>query len=281
MIDLWLSIACSSILVTFFKLFGKYNIQNLQAIVVNYLTAAISGYLLFPFSIKEIISGEWMIHGIILGIVFISIFLVMALTTQKVGMAVTSIAGKMSMIVAILVGDIFLNEKIQLIQWIGITIALIAVFAISYQKERKIDKAWILLLPVILFTGSGFIDSYMFIAQKMILSKNDFVPFISTVFFFAFIGGFIYLVYEKFTSRIQLDYKSGIAGIILGLFNWGSLFFLLRALQQGSVVMIAFNNIGIVVATAFIGILIFKEKYTSINYAGIILSVLSIILLNG
>ncbi len=281
MIDLWLSILCSSILVTFFKLFGKYNIHNLQAIVVNYLTAAISGFLIFPFSIKEIITGPWIIHGIILGVVFISIFLVMALTTQKAGMAVTSIAGKMSMIIAVLVGYLFLNEKIQLIQWIGITIALIAVFAISYQKERKIEKTWILLLPIILFTGSGFIDSYMFIAQKMILSKNDFVPFISSVFFFAFIGGLVYLLYKKFTSGIQLDYTSGIAGIVLGLFNWGSLFFLLRALQQGSVIMIAFNNIGIVLATAFIGIMIFKEKYTSINYIGIILSVLSIILLNG
>lgn len=284
MTALLLSILFSTILVVFFKLFSKFNINNLQAIIINYITAAITGMIIMPFSVKQAFESAWLIHTIILGVVFISIFLVMALTTQKAGMAVTSVAGKMSMVIPVMVGVLYFKEELNIWQWLGLVVALMAVVAISYRKDRIKPSIWVILLPFILFIGSGFIDSYLNIAQKIIIKQEDFVPFTSLIFLFAFINGLIFLIVKSTRTKELPTLRSLIAGILLGIFNWGSLFFLLKALRFAeipSAVVFALNNIGIVIASSVTGILIFNEKYLLINYIGLFLSVVAIILLNG
>lgn len=284
MTDLLLSIQFSTILVVFFKLFAKLKIHNLHAIVINYITAAVTGLIIMPFSLQQALTSPWWIHTLILGIVFVSIFFVMALTTQIAGMAVTSVAGKMSMVIPVMVGVLYFKEELNTWQWVGLAIAIIAVLAISYRKDHIKPSIWVILLPFILFLGSGFIDTYLNIAQKLFIQENEFVPFTSLIFLFAFISGFIFLSAQSLRTRQIPTLRSIFAGVLLGIFNWGSLFFLLRALRFAefpSAVVFAFNNIGIVITSAITGIILFGEKYRWINYAGIILSVLAIVLLNG
>lgn len=284
MTDLLLSILFSTILVVFFKLFAKFNIHNLHAIVINYITAAVTGLIIMPFSLQQALRSPWWIHTLILGIVFVSIFLVMALTTQKAGMAVTSVAGKMSMVIPVMVGVLYFKEELNIWQWVGLAIAIMAVLAISYRKDHIKPSIWVILLPFILFLGSGFIDTYLNIAQKLFIQEEEFVPFTSLIFLFAFISGFIFLLIQSLRTKQIPTLRSIFAGVLLGIFNWGSLFFLLRALRFAelpSAVVFAFNNIGIVITSAITGILLFGEKYRWINYAGLILSVLAIVLLNG
>ncbi len=284
MTALLLSILFSTILVVFFKLFVRFKIHNLHAIVINYITASVTGLLILPFSLQEAFTSPWWIHTLILGIVFVSIFLVMALTTQKAGMAITSVAGKMSMVIPVMVGVLYFKEKLNTWQWIGLAIAITAVLAISYRKDHIKPSIWVILLPFILFIGSGFIDTYLNIAQKLFIYENEFVPFASLIFLFAFISGFIFLLLQSLRTKQIPTLRSIFAGVLLGIFNWGSLFFLLRALRFAeipSAVVFALNNIGIVITSALIGILIFREKYLMINYIGLFLSIIAIILLNG
>lgn len=284
MTSLLLSIVFSTILVVFFKLFARLGVNNLHAIVINYITAALTGMLILPFSVQQAFESRWWFHTLILGIVFVLIFFVMALTTQRAGMAVTSVAGKMSMVIPVMVGILYFKEQLNTFQWIGLVTAVFSVLSISYRKEQVKLSVWVILLPFVLFIGSGFIDTYLNIAQKLLISEDEFVPFISMVFLFAFISGGVFLAVQTIQNHRFPSVKSIVGGILLGVFNWGSLFFLLRALRYTefpSAVVFAFNNIGIVIASAITGILLFKEKYTWINYIGLILSVLAIILLNG
>lgn len=284
MTSLLLSIIFSTFLVLFFKLFSRLGINNLHAIVINYITAAMTGMLILPFSVQQAFESSWWFHTLILGIVFVSIFLVMALTTQKAGMAVTAVAGKMSMVIPVMVGVLHFKEQLNSWQWIGLAIAVLAVLTISYRNDPVKPSVWVILLPFVLFIGSGFIDTYLNVAQKMLISEYEFIPFTSLVFLFAFISGAIFLIVQTLRNRAFPSVKSILGGILLGVFNWGSLFFLLRALRFAefpSAVVFAFNNIGIVIASAITGILLFKEKYAWINYIGLFLSVLAIILLNG
>lgn len=284
MTSLLLRIVFSTILVVFFKLFARLGVNNLHAIVINYITAALTGTLILPFSVQQAFESRWWFHTLILGIVFVSIFLVMALTTQKAGMAVTSVAGKMSMVIPVMVGVLYFKEQLNPWQWTGLTTAVLAVLAISYRKDQVKPSVWVILLPFVLFIGSGFIDTYLNVAQKLLISEDEFVPFTSLVFLFAFISGAIFLTVQTISNRAVPSVKSMVGGMMLDIFNWGSLFFLLRALRYTefpSAVVFAFNNIGIVIASAITGILIFKEKYAWINYIGLLLSVLAIILLHG
>ena len=63
--------------------------------------------------------------------------------------------------------------------------------------------------------------------------------------------------------------------------NFFSIYLLLLALQQGWGGSIVFpvNNVGILVVAAIFGLLIFREKLTSVKLAGFGLAILSIILI--
>ncbi|WP_445752857.1 hypothetical protein [Polaribacter sp.] len=85
MIYLLLSILFSSGLFVIFKFFGIFKIDVLKAIVVNYIIAFILGFFFSEstFSILEVPYQPWFLGSIILGILFVSIFFVMAMTSQK------------------------------------------------------------------------------------------------------------------------------------------------------------------------------------------------------
>jgi multidrug transporter EmrE-like cation transporter len=75
-------------------------------------------------------------------------------------------------------------------------------------------------------------------------------------------------------------------GIVLGIVNFGSIYLLVSALNHvnnngirtDSSVIFGLNNIGIVGLSVLVGLLIFSEKLKLINWIGIALSVVSILL---
>ena len=94
MIYLILSVISSTAIFILFKLFKKYKVNTLHAIVVNYITASSCGILLSEqdIDVSEILHSYWLYAAIALGFLFISIFNVMALTAQKNGLSVASVA---------------------------------------------------------------------------------------------------------------------------------------------------------------------------------------------
>lgn len=275
--NILLSILFSTLLIIIFKLFRKYEINILQAILINYITAAITGFLIHPFYLS---AEAWIPVAGGLGVLFVIIFLIMAITTQQAGIAVASVAAKMSMVIPITVSIFYLHEKINYWQWAGITTAILSVFFISYHKEKMKKNIWAFILPVLLFLGSGLIDTSLNLIQKKWIDPTDFIPFISVVFFFAFASGIIYLMIKR---KQAFTWKSIMAGVVLGLCNWGSLYFLLHALSGSgwqTAVVFAINNLGIVLCAAIAGIGLFKERYSTLNYIGLALSIITIALLS-
>ncbi len=113
MIYLLLSIVFNAVLFVIVKLFAKYNIDALQALVVNYLTAFTFGlfFLEKPLSNSEIVNQNWFIGSILLGFVFISTFYVTTLTSQINGLSVASVASKMSVIIPVVLGVLIYDES--------------------------------------------------------------------------------------------------------------------------------------------------------------------------
>ena len=94
MIPLLVSILCSSLIFIIFKLFPKFKIDTFQAIVFNYFTAFICGVLLFgkEWNAAALDSGNWHWYIVLCAILFISLFILMGISSQKNGVALTSIA---------------------------------------------------------------------------------------------------------------------------------------------------------------------------------------------
>ena len=90
------------------------------------------------------------------------------------------------------------------------------------------------------------------------------------------------MVIRRLINGSTLEAKSIVAGFALGIPNYFSIHFLLNALNLPnleSTVVFPVNNTGIVLLSTLLAIILFKEKLTKVNWAGILLAVVSIALI--
>lgn len=284
MIYLLLSIAISSSLFVIFKLFDVYKINTLQAIITNYVVAFIIGYFVseVKLSLLEIPFQPWFLGALGLGFLFIAVFNVMALTAQKNGLSVASVAGKMSVIVPVIFAITYYKDSLGIIKLCGIILALVAVYLTSV-KEQLSDQRQYLIYPILLFIGSGIIDTAIKYIETTYVPEGGVPIFSATIFIFAFLFGVTLIVIKGFTTKIKFEWKNIIAGIVLGIPNYFSIDFLLRALKtEGleSSTLFTINNVSIVLLTTIFGVLLFKEKLLPKNWIGIIIAIISILLVS-
>ena len=279
MIYLCLSILSSTGIFVLFKLFKKYNVNTLQAIVVNYMTASIFGMIHYNNTIRplEMINSHWFFPAFGLGFLFITIFNVMALTAQKNGLSVASVASKMSVIIPVVFGILVFNEDIGFQKLTGIILALIAVYLTSLKSNEKSVLTKSIYLPIILFFGSGIIDT-----SVNYFAPDDKIPlFSATIFGFAFCVGSIFLFYKSIRHKNHFKLNSVPLGTLLGIVNYASIFFLLKALRiEGleSSTLFTVNNVAIVALSTLTGLFLFKENISGKNWIGIGIALISITL---
>lgn len=280
--NLILAVFFSSVLYIIFNFFKKYKINTFQAIIFNYSTAFFVGLIIseVPLDFNTIISKPWILGSFALGGIFIMVFNILGITSQENGVSVASVASKMSMIIPILFGIFFFNETLNFQKIIGICLALIAVYFTSKKQVGSIEiKNFI--LPILLFFGAGIIDTSMNYLQHIHLRDNEIALFSATTFISAFIFGIILSVIRLIKGKLNFEGKNFIGGIILGVPNYFSMFFLIKALQNKnleSATIFTLINIGVILLSTLFGIILFKEKLIKHNYLGIVLAIISVIL---
>ncbi|MGB5228797.1 MAG: EamA family transporter [Eudoraea sp.] len=283
MLDLLLSILFSSLIFVIFKLFDTHKVQTIYAIIINYVTACLVGILFYnkPVQLYEIPKNDWFYGTLLLGVLFIVVFNLMAKTSQRLGVSVASVATKMSLVIPVILGLILYNEKLSFFKTSGIILALAAVYFASVKDAPRAIQKRTLLLPVMVFLGSGIIDASIKYMEENHVSTNEFPIFSATVFGAAAFTGILFILLRSFKKPLKLNFKNVLGGIALGVPNFFSIFFLLRALQNetlNSASIFTLNNVAIVMFSTLLGIVLFKEKISPKNWGGILLAVISIIL---
>lgn len=277
------SILASTLIFIVFKLFQRFKIDTTQAIVVNYFIACIVGLIAYdsPISISEITSSKWFLGAVFLGVLFISIFIVMAITVQKNGVSVASVASKMSVVIPVIFGIYVYNESTGFQKLIGILLALAAVYLASIKAGSKINFKKNLLFPILLFLGSGVIDTSIKYLETTYVPENGIPIFSATIFGCAALIGVLTLIAKQLKGEFKFQPKSLLGGITLGVINYSSIYFLLKALDHEtfeSSTLFTVNNVGIVMLSTLTGLILFGEKLSAKNWIGIVLAIVSIIL---
>ena len=284
---MWILILCiiiNAFIGVIFKYFKKYDIDNFQAIVINYfvcvITAAIfSGASPIP---DHLTSLPWFPYALILGVVFILVFNLMALTVQYFDIMIATVFQKMSMIAPTIFAIGWYHETGSWLKWLGIILAICAILLLTYQKHQNQESGSVrqyLIFPILTFLGSCFIDSMLFYVEREGLVEGSKLNFTSTLFLFAGISGLIIFILQSFKKKPVFAWKNVIGGICLGIPNFFSIYLLLLALQQGldGSVVFPINNIGILITATMLGVIIFHEKLTKPKMIGFGLAVLSIV----
>lgn len=281
MIALAGTIISSTLIFVIFRLFEKYKVDTFQAIVFNYFTAFICGFLLYSneFSSKIWIQLDWIPYTFLVSLLFISLFFLMGQSSQKNGVAITSVAVKMSLAVSMVGMILIYNEALTLLKITGILLALAGVLLVSIKNtSSNSNSSWKMLL--VLFIGSGILDLTLNYTQQHVL--NELTPALFSSFGFGIAGmiGSFVIIYQMVFKSIQIKLKNIIAGIILGIPNYFSIFLLLKTyefidLTNSSILAIV--NVSVVVFSAIFGFVIFRELFSAQKAIGLIASILAIL----
>lgn len=257
-----------------FKLFGKFKVNTLLAVIINYTVACSLCLYLFDqqVSLQKIIQASWVYYAIVCGGAFILNFYIIALSTQKNGVGITTLSNKMSLIIPVSLGVFLLSEAFSSFKGIGLLLALLGIILVTSKQKKSLKNIWLLLIVFMLTGSMEFILS--FVQDKFFSNGSGFELFIASTFAAAFIFGLTPLVIKI----KQLSLKTLLGGISLGFTNGLGVYYLFKALQESADngLTLSIVNIGGLLIASVIGALAFKEKLTWINMVGIALCVLSI-----
>ncbi len=286
MIYILLSVFFNTLLFIILKLFSQFNINIIQALVVNYLVAFLMGVLMSDtsFKLSEIIQKPWWFGSLFLGFLFISVFYITALTAQKNGLSVATVASKMSVIIPIAVGFILFDDSMGFLKIIGILLALVAVYFTSKKEGGNSEVKSNLTLPILVFLGAGIIDATLKILEHYYLPVSEIPLFSSHTFLIAFGLGILIIGFLTWKHHQKIEGKNILAGIILGIPNYFALYYVIKMLSSGvfeSSTIFTINNVAIVLLSSLTGFLFFQEKINKRNGFGILLAILALLLVSN
>ena len=284
------SIILTGYLTLAFKVCERYKVNIFQAIVFNYITCVITGSVVngsFPINAAAM-ATPWFKWACVMGILFVSIFNLVGFTAQKIGVAVASVANKLSLIIPVVLSVYLYNETVAGWKMAGVVLALVAVVLTCYQtKQQEAQKEaglkkWKYIIPFALFIGSGLLDALINHVQKQYVTGENKNAYLISGFLSAAVIGSVLLLIQYSMGRQKFAVKHLLAGIIIGIPNYFSIWCLVRFLKQSpwqSSASIPVNNMGIVLFSSVVAWLFFKERLSGINWAGIVLSLIAICLI--
>ncbi len=212
--------------------------------------------------------------GLFSGILFFLGFIYYQKSVKENGVSLSGAFGKLGILVPMTLGMILWKEIPLPLQWVGIVLAIASIILVNNPFRSRTDKIRLSLLLLFLFNGLAEFSNKLFQNYTVTGYKNI---FLLCVFFSAFLISFA--VFRK--KEIKLKREDVITGLIVGLPNFFSSFFLIMALEgiKSSVVFPVFSA-GSVVMIGLGGFFIFREKLEGKDIISLIMILLALILIN-
>ncbi|MEZ5072611.1 MAG: hypothetical protein R2751_17040 [Bacteroidales bacterium] len=292
---LLLCILSSTGIFVIFKLISARQIPSFPVILLNYLVASLLGFLLYdgPIRLSDLMEKGWLPIGTGIGILFILLFFVLGRSSRQAGMSVSTVASKMSVVFPIAFSLLIdPADRITGIKAAAIVLALAGVALTVYKPDPEREESAArgrhpsLLLPLILFVGMGLVDSLVKFAQHRYVDPDDTALFSAVLFACALFSGLLFLPFSGKSLPAFGRGSTWLAGMGLGVVNFGSIYFLVRSLNHtlpsgrtmDSSLVFGINNTAIVAGSVLIGLVAFREKLHAGNWTGIALSLLALLL---
>lgn len=298
MIYFIIGIICASGIFITFKFWDKYNVSPYHATIINYMVSALVAYILCSPkpTLTGIIGAPWLYYAVALGTISLIDFNLNSFTTKKLGIGVTSMSSKLSLLLPVTLSIFLFEENVDIMKLSGILLALIALILISIQKRTVSSTAnWkkiFYFLPCFVFLGSGMNDFLMLMLGRVNsgpqMESQTNVVFV--VFTMAFtIGLLLSLVlacFGKFNIKEYIDKRNLLGGIAMGMVSIACFSLYLKGIasltSQGwdGSTLASIYAVGVLLMSVLVGILVFKEKFRPVNYLGMMVALFAIVILS-
>jgi len=246
---LLLALLSSLSIVLLLRIYEKKGFDRYVIIASNYLIFGSLGFLFLTD--KKIPSMEVILFSAVIGLLFFVSFSFFSYSLNRSGIASTVTFGRLSLAIPVAASILLWGEQPSFTD----IISLVVIFLIIVLWEKRIRNiSPSLLLLFILF---GTIDASMKYF-KIRFPDVDNNIFLITLFYSALIWSWIFI----FSSRRKIRGIAVLNGFALGIPNFFSSYFVLLALSKGipAYITFPFINIGIIISSAILGTILFKEK---------------------
>jgi len=273
-------IICTTLLGIVFKCAEQFNARAQAIIPINYLVCFITGFFISGFALFDKISFNWLPYSLVLGCLFIAGFSFFAKSILRTGLPIAILFQKMSVVLTVLFA-MLLGDIINLFQLAGLIIGIFSIYFIIDFKTNNPEtqyKSYGLLFGILVLSSAIEII-FIYIDKTLHLSPQLKFIMPSYIFLVAGILGFIFFLLSH--SLRSITKWELIFGILLGIPNFFSIYFLMMALERelnGSVFFPALNC-SVIALSSVIGWYFFKDKLNLKQLIGILLSMISIFLL--
>ena len=245
------------------------------------LMTAFASMLFFVFSSKNM---QWDIRIIPYSLLFATVYATSTIATfvaiASGAMSLTSLITSYSLMIPTVYGLIFLHESISIGFVCGIVLLMISLFLINQKTGSvKISLKWVISVTIA-FVAGGLCSVFQNLQQVTFNGayKNEFMIvallFVSIVFFI------MVLVKEKngLISYVKTGWYMGLfCGIMNGIVN---LFVMILSARMSVSIMFPLISAGGIIVTYIFSRFVFKERLTNRQFAGFILGIISVVLLN-
>lgn len=266
---------CSSACVSIFMRLSEAKLQNnIAMLVMNYLMCSVlsAAYAGAAFSGAGLLRTAVM--GGFNGALYLISFVLLQINVRRNGVVLSSTFMKLGLLVTMAVSICFYREVPDLLQILGFVIAVAAIILINYRKEGSTAgfKSGLILL---LLCG-GMAD-----AMSKVFEESGVPGMGDSFLFFTFFAALILCIGLMLNKKQRPGKWEVLFGLLIGIPNFFSSKFLLRALEDVAAVIAypVYSVAGILLVTAA-GVVFFREKLEKRQWIALGLILLALVLLN-
>lgn len=302
MINILLSILCSSLIAIVFKFSEGRESNRYMVTSINYLSGMMASIIMmgslnifhinwFSMFMQEfnqvLISGQLfskegtgalaIILGIITGILYFLSFILYQKSVGNNGVSVSATFMKLGVLIPTILSVILLGETIELLPILGIILSIIAIIVINLnnKEEQKVkDTMKVDLILLFILAGGGDFVTKLFQNFGMVQYKNLYL-------FYTFLTGFTISLIMLIIKNRKVKLIDMCFGVMVGIPNVLMPSFLIKGLEEvRAVIAFPMVSAGTILITNFCGVIFFKEKLGKKEITAIVLTIIAIILMS-
>jgi len=278
MTAIFLTIICSSSIAIILKLNDNRKGPALVLLAANYFVAGMISLFMFLSQEIQAISIESFLFGTLLGSIFVMAFFLFTRSVRVAGTALATVSSRLSVIVPVIFAMIIFREIPGAVQVVGLIFAILTIY-FFYRSLRNNPNGQLHLreymVLILLLVGIGVNDFCMKLFQSW-RPANEKPFFLLCIFFAAWIYSTGYVIVKK----IPVDRRTINLGLLLGVPNIFSSYFLIAALTEvPAIIVYPLVNIGIILLTALAAWIIWREKLNRAGLRALMTGIAAIVLL--
>ncbi len=270
MFYLLLAIASSAMVSIIMRLSSSKVKGNLAMLAMNYLMCLSMAAV---YARGEAPNGQTWIMGGVHGLLYLVSFVLLQVNVRKNGVVLPATFMKLGLLVPMVISVFLFGEIPTALQIVGFVLAVCAILLINLEKEKTVVQS-VSGLVLLLLTG-GAADAMSKIYEEW-GDPGRSQAFLLVTFLVAFVLCAALMLYKKQRpGKAEIFY-----GLLIGIPNFFSAKFLLRALEDlSAVVVYPTYSVATILVVTLVGVAAFREKLGKRQLIGLAVILAALVLL--